>query len=331
MFCFIEVLRAIATILVANSHFKGVYPNDIFSFGGGFGLGIFYLISGYLLANIKDSERFGKWYLKRILRIYIPLFIVKTVLAAIGYTKIGGVKEFINCFFIPGSWFGFSMVVFYACFYVFVKCAWSKYRENALLIAFAVCVLGFVGLFITKTSIALFSLENFSIASSFSVETPYLITQFIWFGLMLLGFAMRKYPECWLNRVRILPACGGLVLSTMLFFVIKLVTRDGENINTHALLLPVYIVFPLSMFAITKHFDAVLKCLLDTFPGKCVGIISVCSLEIYYIQFVWIRCFKGIVFPINLIALVFSIVVSAWIVHVLSDFIYSKLKKRLEI
>lgn len=64
MLSYIEFLRAFATVLVANSHFKGVYPNDIFSFGGGFGLGIFYLISGYLLANIKPNTSFPKWYSK---------------------------------------------------------------------------------------------------------------------------------------------------------------------------------------------------------------------------------------------------------------------------
>lgn len=35
MLHYIELLRAFATVLVANSHFKGVYPNDILSFGGG--------------------------------------------------------------------------------------------------------------------------------------------------------------------------------------------------------------------------------------------------------------------------------------------------------
>ena len=35
MFHFIEILRFIAIAFVANSHFKGVYPNDILAFGGG--------------------------------------------------------------------------------------------------------------------------------------------------------------------------------------------------------------------------------------------------------------------------------------------------------
>ena len=58
MIQFIEVLRAIATALIANSHFKGVYPTDLLSFGGGFGLALFYMISGFLLAKIKRITKF---------------------------------------------------------------------------------------------------------------------------------------------------------------------------------------------------------------------------------------------------------------------------------
>lgn len=39
-------------MFIANSHFKGVYPTDLLSFGGGFGLALFYMISGFLLADM---------------------------------------------------------------------------------------------------------------------------------------------------------------------------------------------------------------------------------------------------------------------------------------
>lgn len=88
MFYFIEYLRAIATLLVANSHFKGVYPNDILSFGGGFGLALFYMISGFLLANIQNDTKLYKWYLPKLMRLYIPLFIVRIIEIIVGYREI---------------------------------------------------------------------------------------------------------------------------------------------------------------------------------------------------------------------------------------------------
>ncbi|RJW42835.1 hypothetical protein DXC97_01575 [Lachnospiraceae bacterium TF09-5] len=54
-----------------------------FHFGEGFGLGIFYLISGYLLANIKSDTSFPKWYFKRLLRLYMPLLISRMVLVLV--------------------------------------------------------------------------------------------------------------------------------------------------------------------------------------------------------------------------------------------------------
>lgn len=35
MIAYIDLLKCIAIGLVANSHCKGVYPSDVFSFGGG--------------------------------------------------------------------------------------------------------------------------------------------------------------------------------------------------------------------------------------------------------------------------------------------------------
>lgn len=331
MLHYIELLRAFATVLVANSHFKGVYPNDILSFGGGFGLGLFYLISGYLLANIKDNERFLKWYPKKILRIYAPLFVVKAIYVLIGFKKIASIGDVIKEFLVPGMWFSFSMVIYYAFYYFFVKYIWSKYRVKALVGGFIFCMAGFIILFVTRLPIATFTLENLSIKESFSVETPYLITQFLWLGLMLLGFTLRKYPECRLNKVEKLSALLGIVLSVLLFGIVKLMTRRGGAVNVQVLLLPSYVLFPYSLLLLARHYDVMVGEFLKTVPGKVIGTVSTCSLDIYYIQFFWIDSLKRLVFPLNLVLLFISIVGSAMVIHRICGFLYTKLTKRLEI
>ena len=104
MIQFIEVVRAIATMLIANSHFKGVYPADLLSFGGGFGLALFYMISGFLLANIKPNAKLTSWYTKKVVRLYIPLVILKLIEMLIGYLKIETVGQFFREFVFPASW-----------------------------------------------------------------------------------------------------------------------------------------------------------------------------------------------------------------------------------
>ena len=139
MIAYIDFLRFCAIILVANSHFKGVYPTDLLSFGGGFGLALFYMVSGYLLSNISKEQKFYSWYLKRLANLYIPLWIIMGVETAIGYVKIDGVDQFIRTFVFPGMWFTASMVIMYPLYYFFVRRIYGKYGIKSLKFAIYCC------------------------------------------------------------------------------------------------------------------------------------------------------------------------------------------------
>lgn len=54
MFEFIIYLKALATMLITNSHFDTIYPISQLSMGGSIGNSIFFWVSGYCLANIKS-------------------------------------------------------------------------------------------------------------------------------------------------------------------------------------------------------------------------------------------------------------------------------------
>ena len=101
MYQFIEALRALAVVFIVNSHLKGVYPSDSFSFGAGMGLALFYMISGYLLAGAAKREHLGKWYVRKVLRLYIPLWIYKTVMVGVGYEAVHGFGGFFRSFLFP--------------------------------------------------------------------------------------------------------------------------------------------------------------------------------------------------------------------------------------
>ena len=54
MFGFIYLLKALASILITNSHLGNMYPSEFMALGGSFGNGLFFFcISGFLLVNIK--------------------------------------------------------------------------------------------------------------------------------------------------------------------------------------------------------------------------------------------------------------------------------------
>ena len=55
MFGFIYLLKALASILITNSHMGNMYPSEFMALGGSFGNGLFFCISGFLLVNIKNG------------------------------------------------------------------------------------------------------------------------------------------------------------------------------------------------------------------------------------------------------------------------------------
>ena len=54
MFEFVIYLKALATILITNSHFDTIYPISQLSMGGSIGNSIFFCVSGFCLSNIKS-------------------------------------------------------------------------------------------------------------------------------------------------------------------------------------------------------------------------------------------------------------------------------------
>lgn len=326
MIAFVEILRAIATAFVANSHFKGVYPYDFFSFGGGFGLALFYMISGYLLADINEHTHFSNWYLKKIFRLYIPLLLFRIVEVGSGFLQLDTVKKAIMYLIFPASWFVASMVILYPLYFLFVKYLYQRYEEKSLKIGFIVFAVAFVALSITKLPIAMFSLQSLAIEEKFSIETPYLITQFIWMSCMLLGLYIRKNMAIKKIKRSVSVLYLGLsIFGVVLFLVVRLLTANGANVNIEILLVPAYMGFAYFLFTFFMGYEHVCKKFLNSILGKIVVIVSKCSLEIYYVQFIWVKNLKDIMFPLNLVLLVIAIVLTAWLLHMVSNFLYMNL------
>lgn len=118
MYSFIELLRALAAMLITNSHFDGVYPWNI-SWGGCPGVALFFLISGFVLVKSVQKEKFFPWWLKKVMRLYIPLSIVNIVTVLIGY-RTPSIMLFIfpiniNLWYVP------AITVLYIAYYLIIR------------------------------------------------------------------------------------------------------------------------------------------------------------------------------------------------------------------
>ena len=320
MFYFIEILRAIAVALITNSHFKGVYPNDILSFGGGLGLALFFMISGYLLANIKDETKFTKWYFKKIVRLWVPLWIVRIIEFSIGFRTVDNFYDFFIQFVFPGAWFSGAIAVLYILFYMYVKYVINKKGKKSTYCALLVLAALYLVLFFVKSPLGMFNISELRIEKTFSIETPYLISQIIWFSCMLLGAHIRKNATTEDKSTKNTAIKFFLSIAFVgLFLAIKLLIEKPQFAMFECLLATSYIGFAYNIFNCFMGLEKICCKVLKNPFGKIVGIVSKCSLEIYYIQFLLISKLKNIIFPVNFVALCVAIIVSAYFVHWLAD------------
>ena len=72
----IQILRAVAALMVVTNHFLSGTVGGIFKYNGGFGVDIFFVISGFLMIYTqRDDKTSISFFASRVRRIY-PLYII---------------------------------------------------------------------------------------------------------------------------------------------------------------------------------------------------------------------------------------------------------------
>ncbi|EOL8936937.1 acyltransferase family protein [Cronobacter dublinensis] len=75
----IQILRALAALMVVTNHFLGGTVGGIFKYNGGFGVDIFFVISGFLMIYTqRDDKTPVSFFMSRVRRIY-PLYIILSI------------------------------------------------------------------------------------------------------------------------------------------------------------------------------------------------------------------------------------------------------------
>ena len=83
---FVTVLRALAACIITNAHYTGVYPTDLIANGGLLGDVMFFAVSGFCFAKVK--EPFPKWYVKRLVRILPVVWLITAIYGIVGLFEI---------------------------------------------------------------------------------------------------------------------------------------------------------------------------------------------------------------------------------------------------
>lgn len=310
---FINVLKVLAAILITNSHYTNIWPYNFMAFGGLLGDILYFAISGFCLADIKES--FPRWYLKRILRIYPILWIVNTIGVSVGYFKITSIKMFIELFIYP-TYFHFiaSIMVLYIIFYFIVKYLLGKIGFKAVMVCLTVFYVAIYLLLYDKSYYHIDVVEEGMV-------------RFLFLASMLLGVYFRKYSEN--EKKGFLQYI--LVLGLFLMYLISKVAFSKINTISVFQILNVVLVYAL-LYAIFKVAKANEVVIMNA--GKRIksfsNFIGSMTLEIYLTQYIiYYICGDRMNFPVNLIVVTAGIVILSCLVHYLDKLLFERIRLKL--
>lgn len=310
MIFYITVLRALAALIITNSHYEGVYPTDLIANGGLLGDVIFFAVSGFCLANVR--EIFLKWYWRRVVRIYPIVWIITTLYLLVGFYTFDDwtVVEY----FIYPTYYHFvaSIMVLYIVYYIIMK--YKSLTDNIPKIMF--------GLLITQLIVYIFAYDksNYHIDN---VREP--MIRFLFFQAMLLGAYFRKYKEKFINKNRILnwTALAGLFI---MYFISKLAFVKYDALSPYQIINQA-ILFALLYFLLRCFAGIDYK--LEVLPIKIkavINFIAKITLEIYVVQYEIIPRLTYLKFPLNWIAITGAIIVAAFILHIVTGKVIKSIK-----
>ena len=284
MYYFVNYLRTIATILITNSHYSNIWPIADLAAGGLLGNILFFAASGFCLFNIK--ENFGKWYLKRFVKIY-PVMIVFTLLSVLlGEYSLANGKDAVRLFLYPTNYI--FIVWLMLCYIVFYAVAWlSKKHDKTTEIVLAVVLVVWILIYFIFTDKTIYFIDD--------VSKPFIL--FLYFSSMLIGALFKKCVGRF-SRIKIVNIVS-LFVSLIVYFASKIAFSKIQAIVFWQILNQLSILVVLVfMLAILIGLEQVLRS-FPTWLNKSVKFIAGITLHIYLVQFVVIYAFEGLAFPLN--------------------------------
>ncbi len=313
-FYFITLLRAFAAIIITNAHYTGIYPSDLIANGGLLGDVIFFSVSGFCLANPKMS--FGKWYAKRLWRIYAVVWVATLAYVLLGAWDINNAVDAVKWFIHPTKYhFIASITLLYIPLY-FVAKHIPLTRRHYTLLALGLLAVQFV-LYFTIYDTTYYHIDT--------VREP--LIEFLFFQAMLLGLFYRQ--EC-SNKTFSENLSGGgkkflwalLLVLLAAYFASKMLFVKRASLSEFQILNQIVLFVTLFvLFRCTYTLEPKLKIISNTKAWKVIEFLSDHTLEIYCVQYVLIDMVRGwtLPFPLNWIVLTAFILIAATILRWVSQ------------
>lgn len=285
----VDFVKFIATILVLNSHMGVCYGEySALATGGGIGDALFFFISGFTLFMGKKLG-FADWYKRRISRIY-PAILAVGIAACLVFNKD---YTFMEVMFAGRYWFLQCILISYLLLFPIIKYNWN------------------LKVFIPLSLISLITIYpffDFNGAMFYGVDNYY---RWIFFFLvMLIGCGVHKIKDSVTYEWWCIPLA---VVCVVAWYGICYVTKGTWIILS---MIPLVGICYLT-YAIGKS-SLIYKLYESRIYGNVLYIIGSLCLESYMIQKYIFTDALNFLFPFNIPIIMIMVLVSAYLLHVLS-------------
>lgn len=304
-----DLLKAIAAILITNSHMESMYTScSWLATGGAIGDSLFFFCSGYTLMLSNRDNGFFNWYKRRINRVFHTILTIGLIFAIENIILKKETDLLVN---LNGGWFISCILLYYIVFYPIKRYCIDKLWAVVFLILF-LCMLIYY----------LTPLGNDGV-------TIYHETYFKWFHFfisMIVGALCCRYKIK--NRKK---QGNSLLLFIVLLLVIGIfyaILFVSTSYDIRPLQLIDIIVLPIVNVALWMFCNS--KALASILPNKvfkaCFMTIGGLCLEIYLVQYNIFTTKLNDIFPLNLIVIFLVIVIAAYLVRCFSRVIAQTFK-----
>lgn len=304
---FISILRCFAALIIINSHcaaFYGALPS--LGTGGAVGNAIFFFTSGYTLFLGNREIGFGRWFLKRLIRVYPSVWIF-----LIFSNVFLGEKYNFYDFFVTPFWFVNAIIIFYVLYYAIVKYLPTKIPVIILLLC-------------TPYLLTFFFLNDYSVFLIDYVNNSTCLHWYYYFAIMLYG------AYCTNHFIDTKSTAIDFILAMIIYFSIK------STIKYFDCLLIYQFIIPIGLFPICKYALVLSRKLEKGLKDKkkvcwSIGQLAKLTLETYIVQFVIIEYYKNLDLPVRLIWVFITVIFVAIILNRIAKLSRDLLEKLLNI
>lgn len=286
--CFITWFKAIACLLILNSHCRSIYPFYFMAVGGGHGNGLFFVLSGYCLAEIRTP--FLPWYGKRIRRI-LPMTLLVAALGLLVDGLTTGLPNTVGLILLlclNRYWFVWAILIYYVGFYFIFR----RGQKGAAVLVLLLHGVGYLLLYLLVVERHTFSIE----LEGFS---PFKV--YFYFSVFLCGGLIRLCSEViehWSSNRKVL--CTAIIAFSCLVwcgeYAVMMVAHSAYGLQF--LIHLSVLVFSVAMVALGLGLEVRFPRPKGIF-GNIVTVLSDSTLEIYLVQVTIQHYAEQLPFPIN--------------------------------